>query len=115
MRRFFVLFFAVLLPLQVVWSAASAYCQHETNAVQAQHFGHHAHVHAAEVKQVANATFTADTDCGACHATGLPLMVGNVAGVDMLLPTMGVAGLPPPPLASVLARAPDRPQWLRLV
>lgn len=115
MSRILVLFFVVLLPLQFAWSAAAAYCQHETNEVQATHFGHHVHVHKADAKKAADTKFVTDTDCGACHATGLSLIAGGSPSADVPVATMRVADVSPSPMTSALARAPDRPQWLRLV
>lgn len=115
MSRILVLFFAVLLPLQFAWSAAAAYCQHETNAAQATHFGHHVHVHKADAKKAADTKFAADTDCGACHATGLSYIASDSPSADVPAATMRVASALPAPMTSALARAPDRPQWLRLV
>lgn len=40
MRRWFVLFLLCLLPFQLSWAAASAYCQHERDP-QPSHWGHH--------------------------------------------------------------------------
>ena len=40
---------SLLLPLQVAWGAAAAYCEHETTTQGAKHFGHHQHEHKADV------------------------------------------------------------------
>jgi len=114
MRHWLVLFFAVLLPLQFTWTAASAYCQHETTEQQAQHFGHHFHAHDGEATGVAGKLF-ADSDCAACHAAGTPVIISDAdARAFVGSATLG-APLPAPRFSSALARAPDRPQWLRLV
>ena len=90
MRRWLTVLMLVLLPLQVSWAAASAYCQHEQSVTEMQHLGHHEHKHepadelAQGAKQVKKnqvmvaafeaaepgsdvATFTLDEDCGACN------------------------------------------------
>ena len=114
MFRLFLLCFALLLPLQFAWAGAAAYCEHETSTARAEHFGHHAHVHEAETSQKAGAKFIADADCGACHASGAPL-IATLASA-LALPSAAVHAAPTllGPIASALARAPDRPQWRRL-
>jgi len=72
MKRYFLIFLLVLLPLQFSWAVAGAYCAHEEAAVS--HFGHHVHKHHEttddetrddgkhEAKKI-----QADTDCEYCH------------------------------------------------
>lgn len=75
MRRWFTLLLLVLMPLQSVWAAAAAYCQHEEGRT-AQHVGHHAHEHhgaASGHGQDGNAG-DFDGDCGHCHLGGVPLL-----------------------------------------
>lgn len=73
MRR---LLFAILLfvvPFQLVWGAAVPYCEHETKADAAKHFGHHEHRHqAGDVASAAaddngSGPGTYDSDCAICH------------------------------------------------
>lgn len=115
MRRWLVLFFAVLLPLQFAWSAASAYCQHESGEQQAKHFGHHFHAHKGEVKKSTAGKLMADSDCATCHASGASAIT-TTTSAHLLVPD-ATAIVPSAMLrySSALARAPDRPQWLRLV
>jgi hypothetical protein len=35
----------LMVAVQFSWAAAASYCAHETSAVTATHFGHHAHSH----------------------------------------------------------------------
>lgn len=64
-----------LLPLQLSWAAAAAYCQHEKQPARAAHFGHHEHQHhdqgaakkAKDGHGDKKATLTVDNDCGTCH------------------------------------------------
>ena len=113
LRRFWLLL-ALLLPLQLSWSAASAYCAHESNPGHAAHIGHHEHVHKAELKNAAKSQAAFDADCGSCHASCVPLL----AAPAQPLPTADVAHLRVPPqqnpYLSAQPRAPDRPQWPRL-
>ncbi|CAN5267752.1 hypothetical protein BH11PSE9_BH11PSE9_09880 [soil metagenome] len=115
MRRWLLIFFAVLLPLQFAWSAASAYCQHESGSSQARHIGHHFHAHQGEVKKAAGNPLSADADCAACQAASTPAITAD-AGLQAFtrLPLLAAHGAARP-FESALARAPDRPQWLRLV
>ncbi len=46
MKKFFLLLLLFVLPLQMSWAAASAYCLHEEGKA-AQHLGHHSHQHQA--------------------------------------------------------------------
>lgn len=122
MRRWLVLFFAVLLPLQFGWSAASAYCQHEAGTPLARHFGHHFHVHEGDVpadgegvaKAAGGIQLLADADCAACHAATPALVSGTALRFLVSASARGPAPIPPR-FSSAPARAPDRPQWARLV
>ncbi|MFG6458110.1 cation efflux protein, CzcI family [Roseateles sp. BYS96W] len=114
MARLLLIVLALLLPLQFSWGAVAGYCQHETTPPEARHVGHHAHEHPAE-KAAKPSAGKADADCGDCHAaslTGLPTPAS---------PTLAWAAREAPPAArphrypSAPQRAPDRPQWLRLV
>ena len=115
MSRILILFFAMLLPLQFAWAGAYAYCQHETNEVQAKHFGHHVHVHKGEVKKSSDSKLAADADCASCHASGAAAITTKVDGHDFAATSVSAEVAASPAVTSALARAPDRPQWLRLV
>jgi len=115
MSRWVVLFFTLLLPFQLVWTSAVAYCQHETGAVVVAHFGHHPHAHEEAVSDRASADNSAHGDCNVCNAASAPLLpgshpsgLGEALVLRQRLPDTG-------PLASTVSRAPDRPQWRRLV
>lgn len=115
MYRLVVLLFTLLMPFQLAWSAAAAYCEHEGRqageVVAAAHFGHHAHVHQGGD---ANGSL-GHADCNVCSAATTPLIqqlpAPHAAFTTLVRPRWPEPG----PLASALARAPDRPQWLRLV
>lgn len=71
MRRWLLLFFIAMLPLQFSWAAVVSYCTHEEPPAQSQHFGHHEHEHQdasgtddhADKKTMAGV----DEDCAYCH------------------------------------------------
>ncbi|CAM5797354.1 cation efflux protein, CzcI family [Rhizobacter fulvus] len=115
MLRTFLIFVALLLPLQFAWSAASAYCQHETSEQQSKHFGHHFHAHKGEVKKASDSKLMADSDCASCHASASAAFLTQLDGCDFGATSLSAEVVPSPPFTSALARAPDRPQWLRLV
>jgi hypothetical protein len=118
MSRLVALLFALLLPLQFAWGAAASYCQHEPAREVSQHFGHHEHVHkagaATDGKKSADTKLAADNDCTACHAAGSAAPSESAAGMEPSVATRRMTFPSAPSLSSALARAPDRPQWLRL-
>jgi hypothetical protein len=115
MARLLLVFIALLLPLQFAWSAASAYCQHEITEQQSRHFGHHFHAHKGEAKKSSDSKLMADTDCASCHASAAAAMPTKLDGCDFEATSLSAEIVASPPFTSALARAPDRPQWLRLV
>lgn len=77
MKKFFLLLLLFVLPLQMSWAAASAYCLHEEGKA-AQHLGHHSHQHKASAgdepqldagKDLKTKT-KAHSDCNVCHGIG---------------------------------------------
>ena len=113
MTRFVALMLAMMLSLQLGWAAVGKYCEHEAAPKGAQHFGHHAHEHEAGNDKNAGKT-TFDSDCSFCYA-GAP---ASLASRQPCVPEILLRETWVPPAsnghASALARAPDRPQWLRL-
>jgi len=114
MRRFFALFFAVSLLFQMSWSVAATYCEHETSSKASMHFGHHVHVHkSSEAKKSVSNKFAVDDDCSYCHAVHAAII--PMAPPGAAPDATATAEFPQPLLhGSAMARAPDRPQWLRL-
>ena len=115
MCRWLVLVVAFLLPLQFAWAGASAYCQHETTEQQSKHFGHHFHAHKGEAKKSSDSKLMADADCASCHASASAAMLTQLDGRDFEATSASADVVLAPSFTSALARAPDRPQWLRLV
>jgi hypothetical protein len=115
MTRLFVVFIALLLPLQFAWSAASAYCQHEGSEPQSRHFGHHFHAHKGEAKKSSDSKLLADADCASCLAGTAAAIPTKLDGRVLVAATPSAEVAASPPFTSALPRAPDRPQWLRLV
>ncbi len=114
MTRRFILFLALLLPLQFAWANAAAYCEHETNPAHTRHFGHHTHLHKVAGEKQPASKLAGDNDCGTCHAVGSPVIFD---APTLAAPLSAAASVVPHTLRrlpTALTRAPDRPQWLRL-
>jgi hypothetical protein len=62
LRRVVLLFMILLLPFQMSWAMAGAYCEHESGKA-AQHFGHHDHVHTAPDSDQSSTKLKLDLDC----------------------------------------------------
>ncbi len=113
MRRLFMIFLLVLMPLQLSWAAMASYCQHESSA-SAKHFGHHEHQcnvldgkdDSPEPAQYGEA----DPDCEACHGGCTSVLADALAiylVADSSLATADYrARLTSPPF-----ECPERPQW----
>ena len=114
MRRPLALLLAFALLFQMSWAMAATYCEHETSPQATAHFGHHAHVHkAGDAKKAVADKFAVDDDCSYCHAGHVAL----IATACALIPPQATASAEfsqPSLRGSAPARAPDRPQWLRL-
>jgi hypothetical protein len=116
MRRWFAILLLAMLPLQFSWAAVATYCTHETDKVEAQHFGHHAHEHAADHADESNPAKklpgAADPDCLNCH--------GQIAALpDLSVPMNAIVHPSSGPAADTHWQAtfapdrPERPQWAR--
>lgn len=74
MRRLFLIFLMVLMPLQWTWGAAASICAHETGS-NVSHFGHHPHKHegvkaTAETEKADASALGCHADCGVCQGVG---------------------------------------------
>lgn len=114
MSRFVFMLLALLLPLQAAWATAASYCQHESDPIAAQHFGHHEHEHKTGGYGPSDGKALPHLDCGTCHATHASVLLPSVNTADLIAPVREVFHPPVTTLTSALPRAPDRPQWLRL-
>jgi hypothetical protein len=114
MRRLLAFLLAFALLFQTTWAVAATYCEHETSPKAAMHFGHHAHIHkSSDAKKPVSNMFAVDDDCGYCHASHAAIMPMAPAGIAPEA-TRSVEFSRPVMHSSAPARAPDRPQWLRL-
>lgn len=113
MRRLVLIFMMCLLPFQWSWAAVGEYCQHESNAKAAQHFGHHVHVHKTDGKHDPGKKLF-DGDCSFCHAGTPVTLAAGEPHVPVVAMRQTLVSPRPQVLTSAHARAPDRPQWPRL-
>lgn len=114
----FLVALSFLLPLQVAWGAAAAYCEHETTQ-GAKHFGHHQHehkadAHDAEAKKPVAKKLVVDNDCASCHISSSAIAADALAGLWPAGLAAGLVAATSDAHASAPTRAPDRPQWRRL-
>jgi hypothetical protein len=117
MRFWFIVFLAILMPLQLSWAAAGRYCQHEVDGAS-KHVGHHTHQHQvaerAEAGDNLAKKISVDLDCGTCHAgcsmaSNEPYTVENVS-LNLTFASRSVVKLIP-----ASQDRPERPQWYALV
>lgn len=116
MRRWFLIFLVVFLPMQLSWAAVASYCEHETEAT-AQHVGHHEHQHQADAQPADSdspkATGTVDADCGACHAGCCTAMLQSIPLLT-ICQSSDAHSAPALRLSSHPASLPERPNWADL-
>lgn len=114
-KRLAFILFALILPLQSVWAAASAYCQHEQGTAT-QHFGHHAHQHQAADQDDSGGADSSNfhADCGFCHLGGVGVVTSSPD-----LPFSATASQAVSPdsdfLLSIFLEGPERPKWASAV
>jgi hypothetical protein len=116
MRRLFAILLLAVLPFQLAWASAAAYCEHEAGAVAVSHFGHHMHSHSVSSDDSdLKLKLKVHHDCSVCNAVAghavlqqLLYLPGptEIASVKWSLPGER-PGVPP-------NSVPDRPQWLGL-
>ena len=114
MKRLLMILMMVVLPFQLSWAAAAAYCQHENSPVSS-HFGHHVHKHAINAADAKTdkspSKLTSDDDCTVCHLGGAG--IASMAFLSLAIEATNtdqeftVNHLQPPPRP----KRPERPQW----
>ncbi|MBK7648324.1 MAG: hypothetical protein IPJ12_14525 [Betaproteobacteria bacterium] len=111
MRRWLAVFLLVLLSLQITWSVAATYCQHETGAT-AHHFGHHEHKHQADdsAKAAKGQLSGIDSDCAVCHASCIAVLT-SVANAQQVAGGVADHAWSPHFLTSPPSDLPERPNW----
>ncbi|OGV74141.1 MAG: hypothetical protein A3B82_04500 [Methylophilales bacterium RIFCSPHIGHO2_02_FULL_57_10] len=114
MRRFALILFMCLFPLQVTWAAVADYCGHEEGKAT-QHFGHHTDEH--------KLSYDADDDGTQTGKSGSLHDHCHVSEFTGILNTHMIAALPSmrvvtpfvhPIYPSLLPDKPERPKWTAL-
>lgn len=116
MRRLFMIFLLVLMPLQLSWAAMASYCQHESGAA-AKHFGHHEHQHQAKAGEPdqgkAKPLGTVDADCSFCHACCAAILSGTQDVPPLALASLSITWHHDGSVSPLPSR-PERPNWAAL-
>ena len=113
MKRLALIVLMLLLPLQSVWAAASAYCEHE-QGVATQHFGHHIHQHQASTDSndsSGKSPLNVHADCSSCHLS-CPAATESVRSTVVMASGLLVLADYPDALSSVFPDHPERPKWV---
>lgn len=118
MRRWLRILLLVIVPLQISWAAASAYCTHHEGGDAARHFGHHADQHPdSDADPRDNADPDSQKAVGLHHGHH---HLGGTLGIasSVELPAHAALGTHfAPAVFSRLASAPrariERPKWVR--
>ena len=114
MRRLIAIFLLLIVPLQLGYAAAAAYCQHEAGHA-AGHFGHHAHEHQAkpgaeQESGKGKLSLQIDQDCGLCHLQMPQLLTQPTALANPPVET-SIDSTPSAAFASAERRRIERPNW----
>lgn len=125
MRRALTVFLLLILPLQLSWAVAAAYCQHEGTTQITGHVGHHEHQHAQvegdatdnvakqsspEQNDSKDKPQCVDDDCAYCHLASLKtvtvpaIVLAVVSGTTFILQAAS-------PVESQTGGFIDRPNW----
>jgi cytochrome c553 len=109
MNRLCALLLLLLLPIQLSWATAGAYCAHDPSESTA-HFGHHVHVHQSQADNDGSSPLKFHPDCSSCHAVTF-----SPSQVDDTLAVPDATAMPPSPLVLSIGSAPqsepERPKW----
>ena len=112
MKKFVLILLLLVLPLQMSWAAASAYCQHEQGN-HAWHLGHHVHQHKASADSAGQQdSGKVHSDCSACHGAshGQAAFAGGASPAGVRAGALAVA--PAPQFyTSHIPDGPKRPDW----
>lgn len=125
MRRALTVLLLLILPLQLSWAVAAAYCQHEVSVPSTGHVGHHEHLHAQDAEKVSGDVAKknspeqqgggdkpqcVDDDCAYCHLAGLKTVtVADIVlavAVESTFVTRSVLPIESQPRGRI-----DRPNW----
>lgn len=114
MRHWVIVLLLVVVPLQLAWAGAAAYCGHEATVAGARHVGHHEHAHepgsegASAAVDDADSSSTFHGDCETCHFGASATLTMAPLGT-VILPTGSLLGGLPPRYLSHIPAGPERP------
>ena len=114
MKRLLIILMLIVVPLQLSWAAAAAYCEHESKP-KTVHFGHHEHQHIASAEEIksdaSKSAATVDGDCTSCHLGSIAIL--TLPSPDMILDIVSAPSITAgtPLLASSRLSRPERPKW----
>lgn len=125
MRRVLTVLLLLILPLQLSWAVAAAYCQHEVTPQVATHPGHHAHQHALDADPATSDVAPdhahaqddtndkspcVDDDCAYCHLACLKTVTVPALAVMASAGSSFIAH-GAPAIVSQTSGGIDRPNW----
>ena len=111
MKRAFLILLLAILPFQISWATAAAYCQHEQGKA-AQHFGHHEHEHQASDADRSDKDKAKyhDSDCSYHHLSAVKSLCSTVPSIASSPRSLPIAFLSPP-FDSHIPDGLIRPDW----
>jgi hypothetical protein len=114
MKRLLIILMLIVVPLQLSWAAAAAYCEHESQP-KTVHFGHHEHKHiasAAEIKSdVSKSAAAIDGDCTSCHLGGIAILTVPTPAPSLNQLSAPAVAAGNSLLASSRSSRLERPKW----
>lgn len=111
LHRLILVCLVFMLPLQMAWAAAGAYCEHE-HGQAAQHFGHHDHVHTPSPVDNTKAKGSPDADCSFHSQAGLQGLATEAVAPGFTTERDVQQARDIPLQNRLVIDRPDRPQWL---
>jgi hypothetical protein len=118
MRRILIILMLLVVPFQLSWGMAAAYCEHESSS-SVSHFGHHSHKHTEasndQKPATAKAKLSFDGDCEICQLSGIGLTPQEKQTLSSSQASLDVDLVVNPLPSWLLSNQPDRPQWQRAV
>ncbi len=114
MKRFLLILFMLVLPLQSSWAAAVSYSQHEVFGNQTEPCAHAVSA-ASDLHESRNddgvTSSTAHGDCALCHLGHCSIMNSEAKSLGLATASLPASASVAPNL-SAFSIPPDRPKWL---
>lgn len=112
MRRVLAFLILLIVPLQMSYAAAAAYCEHESRPAQGGHLGHHAHQHQESPAGKSKIPGKLHPDCAQCHFVYLSVVAADCGPCLVSDPRDGMRATEPHLVFSLSLDTPDRPPAL---